>query len=237
MNTQLAQASIFDMIAAAGPVGKFVLFVLLLASLYTWSIIFAKWRALKLAVRQNADFEQMFWNTKKIDEVFSKSSYYGRSPIAQVFRSGFKELKRISPTEFVDHEESSVESISRALSRGANAEMAKLENKLGWLATTASAAPFVGLFGTVWGIMDSFHKIGLTGSANLAVVAPGISEALIATAVGIGVAIPAVVGYNHFSGLVRRQATDIDSFSQDFLNIVHHSWLNRRKTPPGPPQG
>jgi biopolymer transport protein TolQ len=98
--------------------------------------------------------------------------------------------------------------------------VAQLEEQLGWLATTASAAPFIGLFGTVWGIMDAFHKIGATGSANLAVVAPGISEALIATAFGIGAAIPAVMAYNHLGGKIRRVAIDLDNFSQDFLNIV-----------------
>ncbi len=145
-----------------------------------------------------------------------------------MFRSGVQELKRYASAEASLESEHRMEVLSRALARQSNTEIAQLEKNLGWLATTASAAPFVGLFGTVWGIMDSFHKIGVTGSANLAVVAPGISEALIATAFGIGVAIPAVVAYNHFNGVIKRQATDMDSFSQDFLNIVQRTPAARR---------
>ena len=221
--------NMLDMLASAGPIAKLVLLLLLMASFFCWTVIFTKWRGMKLAVSQNTDFLSTFWASKSIEDIFSKSDQYSRSPVAQVFRSGVRELKKFSTSEFSEAEEGGLENISRALSRQANSEIASLEKGVGILATTASAAPFVGLFGTVWGIMDSFHKIGLTGSANLAVVAPGISEALIATAVGIGVAIPAVVAYNHFSGMIRRQATDIDCFSQDFLNIVHRSVIGRRK--------
>jgi biopolymer transport protein TolQ len=225
---QLAQTGVLDMIMAAGPVGKTVLVALVLASLYSWMIIFAKRKSLKAAAHENAQFLNTFWNSKSIEEIFTKSDSWTRSPIAQVFRAGVKELKKFSPGEFSEAEQLGIENVSRALARQANQEIAGLEKGVSWLATLASASPFIGLFGTVWGIMDSFHKIGLTGSANLAVVAPGISEALIATAVGIFVAIPAVMAYNHFSGAIRRQATDIDGFNQDFLNIIQRNLVGTR---------
>ena len=139
-----------------------------------------------------------------------------------------KELKRLSNTELEAIRHEGVENVHRALLRASNTEIAALERQVGWLATTASAAPFIGLFGTVWGIMNSFQNIGATGAANLAVVAPGISEALITTATGIGAAIPAVIAYNHFAGQIKRLATDMDCFAHDFLNIVQRSVSARR---------
>ncbi len=223
-----APTGVFDMIAAAGPMGKFVLLVLLATSVASWTIIVAKWKTMKAALQENEVFLSSFWKSKNLEESFIRSEKYGQSPVARVFRSGVQELKRYASAEASLESEHRMEVLSRALARQSNTEIAQLEKNLGWLATTASAAPFVGLFGTVWGIMDSFHKIGVTGSANLAVVAPGISEALIATAFGIGVAIPAVVAYNHFNGVIKRQATDMDSFSQDFLNIVQRTPAARR---------
>ncbi len=228
-NPQLASTGFFDLVAQAGPVGKFVLLLLLMVSFASWSIIFTKWRSMKLAISENAQFLNSFWNSKSIEDIYAKSDQYGRSPVAAVFRSGVKELKKFSSTELGAGEDPGVDNVSRALARASNSEIATLEKHIGWLATTASASPFVGLFGTVWGIMDSFQKIGATGAANLSVVAPGISEALIATAFGIGAAIPAVVAYNHFSGAIRRQAVDIDCFTQDFLNIIQRSVSGRRK--------
>ncbi len=223
-----APTGVFDMIAAAGPMGKFVLLLLLATSVASWTIIVAKWKTMKAAIQENEVFLNAFWKSKNLEESFIRSEKYGQSPVARVFRSGVQELKRYTAAEAPHESQQRIEVLSRALARQSNTEVAQLEKNLGWLATTASAAPFVGLFGTVWGIMDSFHKIGVTGSANLAVVAPGISEALIATAFGIGVAIPAVVAYNHFNGVIKRQATDMDCFSQDFLNIVQRTPAARR---------
>ena len=208
--------------------GKFVLLLLLATSVASWTIIVAKWKTMKAALQENEVFLESFWKSKNLEESFIRSEKYAQSPVARVFRSGVQELKRYTSAEAPNESQQRMEVLSRALARQSNTEVAQLEKNLGWLATTASAAPFVGLFGTVWGIMDSFHKIGVTGSANLAVVAPGISEALIATAFGIGVAIPAVVAYNHFNGVIKRQATDMDCFSQDFLNIVQRTPTARR---------
>lgn len=227
MPTQVTvQHGVLDLVAQAGPVGKAVLVLLLFASVVSWALIFMKWRSIKVANAENGEFLDVFWHSKNIEEIYDRSDRYVRSPVASVFKSGFKELKKLTGSE--TRGSFAVENITRALMRASNSEVAVLEKHVSWLATIASAAPFVGLFGTVWGIMDSFQKIGATGAANLAVVAPGISEALIATAAGIGAAIPAVVAYNYFAGQIKRQAVDMDNFSQDFLNIVQRSVLGGR---------
>ncbi|MEO5970045.1 MAG: protein TolQ [Bdellovibrionia bacterium] len=216
--------SVMSLITETGFVAKLVLLILLAASIVCWSIIISKWKKLKIAQNQNAKFNAIFWNGKNVDDIVTKSEKFPDSPIAIVFKSGMRELRRFSALEpaLVSGFEK-IDNIQRALIRASNEQISELENHLSWLATTASAAPFVGLFGTVWGIMNSFHSIAATGSANLAVVAPGISEALITTATGIGAAIPAVVAYNYFVGEVKKVALDIESFSQDFLNIIQRS--------------
>ena len=218
------QTGVFDLIATAGPVAKFVLLLLLIASIFCWTVIFTKWRTLKRAPTENAGFLGVFWHGKSIDEIFGKIDKFPGSPVASVFRSGVRELRRQTSSEgetAIGVE--SVDNVHRALARAEHAEIASLERHVSWLATIASASPFVGLFGTVWGIMSSFQNIGATGSANLAVVAPGISEALITTATGIAAAVPAVIAYNHFVGQIRRVSVDMECFAQDFLNIVQRS--------------
>ncbi|HLE01455.1 MAG TPA: protein TolQ [Bdellovibrionota bacterium] len=222
------QAGVVGLIADAGPVAKLVLFVLLAASVFCWAIILMKWRSLKRAIQQNTEFLNVFWHGKNIDEIIEKVGKYGSSPIAAVFQSGVKELKKLSATDAANASER-VENIYRALVRTSNAEIAAYEHHVGWLATTASAAPFVGLFGTVWGIMNSFQSIGVTGAANLAVVAPGISEALITTATGIAAAVPAVIAYNHFVGQIKRLSVEMECFTHDFLNIIQRNVLAGRK--------
>ena len=229
--THIATTGLMGLIEDTGPVAKFVLLLLLAASVICWAIIFSKHFALKRAVKENKNFLDAFWHGKSIDEIFSVVDKYPGSPIASVFKAGVKELKKLSPTHDLKSESSadSINNIYRALARSSNTEISGMEKNLGWLASTASAAPFVGLFGTVWGIMNAFQNIGATGAANLAVVAPGISEALITTATGIAAAIPAVIAYNHFAGQIKRLATDIDSFTQDFLNIVQRSAIQKGK--------
>lgn len=226
---QLAQVGFLDLILQAGLVAKLVLVILLFASMVSWAIIFMKWRTLRLAVRDNDEFLKGFWQSKSIDDIFAKVDDFSRSPVANVFKSGVKELKKFSPNELTVADEQSIENVSRALARASHTEIAVLEKSVSWLATTASAAPFIGLFGTVWGIMNSFQSIGATGAASLAVVAPGISEALVTTATGIAAAIPAVIAYNHFAGQIKRQAIDIECFAQDFLNIIQRSMIGRRR--------
>ena len=224
------QTSVLDLLASAGPMAKVVLILLLIASIFCWTVIFTKWKLLKKVQAENAGFLETFWHGKSIDEIFGKIDKFPSSPVAAIFRSGVRELKRLTNAEPSDLSGpgsiaggGGVDNVSRALARASNSEIASLERHVSWLATVASAAPFVGLFGTVWGIMNSFQNIGATGSANLAVVAPGISEALITTATGIAAAIPAVIAYNYFVGQIKRVAVDMDCFSQDFLNIVQRN--------------
>lgn len=235
--TPAASSSFLTLIGDSGPMGKLVLFALVLASVYCWSIIIAKWRVIRRAHAENSQFLDVFWHGKTIDEIFARTDKFGASPVAAVFKSGVKELKKLSADELASAGIEKVDNIQRALVRATNSEIAQLEKNVNWLATTASAAPFVGLFGTVWGIMDSFQRIGATGAANLAVVAPGISEALIATAAGIGAAVPAVIAYNHYVQQIKRISVDIECFSQDFMNIVQRSVLAANRGAPAEKKG
>ena len=151
--------------------------------------------------------------------ISSRNSYL-KSPVAQVFRSGYVELARLKKRSGDDDLGGGIENVERALRRSANAESTAMESMTAFLATVGSTAPFIGLFGTVWGIMKAFQDIGRMGSANLATVAPGISEALIATAAGLAAAIPAVIAYNFFLARIRVLEGEMEAFSSDFLNIV-----------------
>lgn len=217
------------MISESSAMAKLVLLLLLGASVLCWAIILTKWRALSASLAQNEKFLNVFWHGKNIEEIFAKSEKFPRSPVATVFKHGVKELKKVTAPDAGIGGTDRVDNVHRALIRASTSEVAALENHLGWLGTTASAAPFVGLFGTVWGILESFRSIGASGAANLAVVGPSISEALITTAVGIGAAIPAVVAYNHFNGQIKRIAVEMECFSQDFINIIQRSALAGRK--------
>jgi biopolymer transport protein TolQ len=209
-----------------------VLLVLVVCSVVSWAIILYKYRVIRRASRESRDFLQQFWASKSFHNVLATSRDLAESPLGELFRAGYREWKRVR-TRFVEPglvgeeddlstEVGRLESVQRTLRLTTEAEVTRLERMLVFLATVASAAPFVGLFGTVWGIMDSFREIGITGSANLAVVAPGISEALIATATGLAAAIPAVVAYNYFNNAIKVLATEMEAFSAEFLNIVSH---------------
>jgi biopolymer transport protein TolQ len=229
-STHLAQTGVLALISQAGLVAKIVLVMLLGASVICWAIIFAKWKTLKVIHSQNKKFVDVFWNGKNIEEIVGKIDDYPSSPVAAVFKSGVKELRKLSSGDVATLAGADkADNIYRALIRASSSEISSLEKYVGWLATTASAAPFVGLFGTVWGIMNAFQNIGATGAANLAVVAPGISEALITTATGIAAAIPAVIAYNYFVGQIKKVSVDMECFSQDFMNIVQRSFINTPK--------
>ncbi len=215
-----------DLILNAGPVVKLVILVLAYFSVVSWAIIFFKFRVIHRATRDSAQFQNFFWAKKRFDTINQGLKNYQHSPLTVLFREGYQELLRNQSDRNVDDENlftadlGQSENVGRALRRATTLERQRLEKFLTFLATTGSTAPFIGLFGTVWGIMDSFQGIGQTGSASLAVVAPGISEALIATAIGLVAAIPAVVGYNHFVNKVNLLTGEMDNFSQEFLNIV-----------------
>jgi len=173
-----------------------------------------------------------FWKSKRFDTIASQVDRFANSPLTVLFNEGYGELKKVvevvegsgaSEGSALSTDLGGVENVSRALRRATNSEITRLEKYLTFLATTGSTSPFIGLFGTVWGIMTAFEGIGKTGSASLAVVAPGIAEALIATAIGLVAAIPAVMAYNHFQHKIRVLINEMDSFSTEFLNIVQRN--------------
>jgi biopolymer transport protein TolQ len=183
-------------------------------------------------------FIKSFWDSRSLNDLNSRLGDYPYSPTREVFRTGYAELVRGSQLrEQAATSELAVnaamDNLHRALGKAKSFEKRRLERFMGLLSITASASPFIGLFGTVWGIMNAFEGIARTGSASLAAVAPGISEALIATAFGLAAAIPAVIGYNVFAGRVRSAMTNIDGFSADFLNIVERYLVTDKPKPHG----
>lgn len=208
-----------DLIKNAGMIVQLIMLGLLAASVSSWAIIFLKRQMLKQAHKQNELFLQGFWGGWSISEAFSRSTDYPMSPVAKSFQAAIRELRKLGDDQKTEAGLKG-DIVVRALKKANTVEMAALEQSVSWLATVASAAPFVGLFGTVWGIMNSFQTIGATGNANLASVAPGISEALIATAIGLAAAIPAAIAYNLLNTKIRSQALALDSFNQDLLNLL-----------------
>jgi biopolymer transport protein TolQ len=227
--TVTASLSTWTLIADSGAFVKLILLLLLGASVITWAIIFMKARLLKNARVQNARFIDTFWNSSSLEEIHQKISQFEGSPIAALFNSGYQELRKLPIRDGFLDGSAEIANITRALNRAHGIEVDSLEKHVDWLASTASAAPFVGLFGTVWGIMSSFQSIGAMGSASLAVVAPGISEALISTAVGLAAAIPAAIAYNILVNRTRKISLEMENFSQDFINMIQRSLLNTRK--------
>lgn len=231
-NTAPHSLSAWTLIMDASPLVKFVLLLLLAASVVTWAIIFSKVKLTRNAIASNREFSDLFWNANSLDEVSQKVDQFPHSPIAQVFSSGYRELRKLPAQDRTVDGTPEIHNIQRALNRTHSIEVDQMEKYVDFLASTASAAPFIGLFGTVWGIMNSFQNIGAMGSASLAVVAPGISEALIATAVGLAAAIPAAIAYNYLINKIKRVSLDIESFSQEFLNMIQRSLLSQRKNHP-----
>lgn len=218
MHNPEVSLSAIDLILNAGWVVKFVMLGLFAASVGSWAIILLKRQLIRHAEIQNGQFLQGFWGGWNLSEAFGRANDYPLSPVAKSFQAALRELRKLGDNQSNDEMRGDI--VVRALKKANTTEMAALEYSISWLATVASAAPFVGLFGTVWGIMNSFQNIGATGSANLAAVAPGISEALIATAIGLAAAIPAAIAYNYLNGKVRSQALTLDSFNQDLLNLL-----------------
>jgi biopolymer transport protein TolQ len=220
---------IMDVLFHSGPTGFLVLAMLIVFSIVSWGIILVKLLAIRNAQKTSIEFLELFWQSKRLDEIFSKSEQLGTSPIAQVFRAGYQELVKVKQREQNKDKDGlsfgGVENVERALRRASTAEMTELERLIPFLATVGSTSPFIGLFGTVIGIMKSFGEIGAKGSANLATVAPGISEALIATAAGLLAAIPAVIAYNWFGSRIKVLGAEMDNFSSDFMNIVRRHFF------------
>ena len=213
----------FGLILQAGLIVKLVLLILVVFSVVSWGIIVSKWRELRGASEDSEAFLEIY-HDEPFSAVYDAAQDLDRSPSAIIFVSTCDEMSRIAQQSGLasihEIEAPQMRQVTKRLSWLSSRETQRLERGLSFLATTGSAAPFIGLFGTVWGIMDAFHGIGTSGSASLAVVAPGISEALVATAIGLVAAIPAVIGYNHFVNKVNVLLGEMDNFSQEMLNIV-----------------
>ncbi len=214
------------MVTQAGYMVKSVLLLLFFFSLTSWTIIFIKYLYMRRAFRESDDFMEIFWESRDLSVAYKEAKLLDGSPLARVFTIGYMELKKIGHSNSSGGDASlgdrfrGVDNVKRALRRAINTEITRMTQMVPFLATAGNTAPFIGLFGTVWGIMESFRNIGLKGSANLAAVAPGISEALVATAAGLAVAIPAVIGFNFFMQKIRVMESELHSFSADFLNII-----------------
>lgn len=227
----MQQESLVSMISGSGLVVQIVLYLLIGFSIISWGIILYKTRQVRTARRQSQRFVEMFWDTKNLTSIHSASQEMKQSPVAQVFRAGYQELvrltraKRPNPGEEMATELGGVENVERAMKRATNQELTQLERALTFLATTASSTPFIGLFGTVWGIMTAFRGLSTTQSSSIQAVAPGISEALIATAMGLFAAIPALIAYNYFARQIRVLYADMENFASEFLNIAERHFL------------
>jgi len=228
-----AGQDVFELVARSSPISKLVLLVLILFSVTSWGIILFKLWALNRAERQSTAFLDVFRRSAKFSEVQAVCKNLSESPLVGIFQAGYAELNtqlrqgvptQTGATVAARVTLKSLPALDRALLRAAGVEVNKLESRVSFLATTASITPYIGLFGTVWGIMAAFQGIGQTGSTNLAVVAPGIADALIATAAGLFAAIPAVYFYNHLASRVKLLASEMDDFSLEFLNISERNF-------------
>ncbi|MGZ8431161.1 MAG: protein TolQ [Candidatus Deferrimicrobiaceae bacterium] len=228
--TGLFDTQVFQHVLLAGPIVKFILLMLIVFSVVSWAIIFLKFRLFKGIEKSQAEFAKAFAEGKNLAALYDRAEKMDRTPLTEVFRTGYLELMRIQRGRSAETAATGgraggfpLDNVERAMRKATNEEIALMETYLPFLATTGSATPFIGLFGTVWGIMNAFSGIAQTGSATLATVAPGIAEALIATAAGLAAAIPSVMAYNFFLNRVRAIATRLDSFSIEFVNFLERN--------------
>jgi biopolymer transport protein TolQ len=233
------QGSLVDMVLGAGAVVQLVLLLLFLFSVVSWAIILMKYFNIRKVRKENGLFMSAYMKSTKLADISPEAKKYRSSTLAEVFRAGYAELAKMSRVRGNPSvreapeaggqvvEIAGLDNVERAMNRACGSETTKLEAAIGFLATTGSASPFIGLFGTVWGIMDTFKGIGARGSATLAVVAPGISEALIATAAGLAAAIPAVIFYNYYLSRIKNMTLEMDHFASELLNIVERYYVKR----------
>jgi len=230
-------SDIVQMIVHAGTMVKFVLLLLFFLSLFSWTIVFMKLRLFKRLTDENEKFMELFSSSREIQKIYVESKAFTFSPLAKSFRAGYAEFNRSKTLQANPGEDTTyqsqhtfMENIQRVAKKILTTQISRLEKGLTFLATTGNASPFIGLFGTVWGIMTSFRSIGMKGSATLAVVAPGIAEALIATAAGLAAAIPAVVAFNYFTRRVRAVQVEMDSFNADLIGLLERGLMRMALT-------
>ena len=222
--------SAWDAIAHASPIVQLTLMILVLMSIISWAIAVSKHTQFKESMSADEKFESLFWKASSLDDIYNALDDFKKSSMAKVFKLAYLELRKLADSAGDLNSDTApslrgLDNLERALRKASDSEISKLESRLSFLATTGSTGPFIGLFGTVWGIMGAFQKIGSTGMASLAVVAPGISEALIATAIGLAAAIPATIFYNHYLSKIRRIDLALSNFSADFLNIAKRNFF------------
>ncbi|MEE2829434.1 MAG: protein TolQ [Myxococcota bacterium] len=230
-----ATLSIWELVAQADAVVKSVMVVLVLFSVVSWAIIIQRALLISRASKQSISFLDFFWSTSSLDEAQAVVKKYPDSPIAATFAAGYRELRRLNEAESGTGQSllgGGLTNVGRALRRSASESLTRLERSIPFLASCGSAAPFIGLFGTVWGIMKAFDVIGETGSTSIAQVGPAISEALFATALGLFAAIPAVLFFNYFATRLKVLSTEINNFNSDFLNLLERHERSRL-TPQG----
>ena len=208
---------VWSLVMDSGPMAKLVLLCLAGFSIVSWGIMAERIRRFRRAEMESRAFLARFHEGGGLAAIQDETQQLGWSPVAEIYRAGFREIS-LNPPEGERLTGEALEAVDRMLRKSASVQSTELERSLGFLATTASATPFVGLFGTVWGIMNAFRGIGVSGTASLAAYAPGIAEALVATAAGLAAAIPAVIGYNHFLGRLRSMDSLIEEFRADFLH-------------------
>jgi len=211
---------ILDLIGETGPVAKTVLFLLLAFSLLSWAIILSKWSVLRRARVQSGRFLRAFRKAQRLQDIAAVADQFRPSPLVGVFDNGYEEFKRQMGNPGGVR---NLLAVQRAMQIANSEELTRFERNVAWLAITGAVTPFVGLFGTVWGIIDAFHGLGTAGAATLRAVAPGISEALVTTAAGLAAAIPAVIAYNLIGSSIREFASRGDDFSLEMLNAVERS--------------
>ena len=226
------QMEFWHLLWGSGWVVRLVLLILVACSIGCWGIAMAKALEMRRAAQQSLQFIDIFWDAKNLATIHSTSTDLKDSPVAHVFRAGYQELQRLTRGKRGDDEPPSdfggTENVQRAMMKARTQEVTRLERGLTFLATTSSTAPFIGLFGTVWGIMTAFIGLSTATSSSIQAVAPGIAEALIATAVGLAAAIPAVVMHNRFARQVRVLTADMDTFMSEFLNISERHFLSKK---------
>jgi biopolymer transport protein TolQ len=225
--TPHSSSAIVDMLHNSGPTAITVLVLLLIMSVFSWAVMIAKWRAFKEAEAQNKRFLRAFRKSARLSEIAAVADQFRPAPFVAVFHEITDEYQRQSGGRGTPPNPQALE---RAAQTAASESLTAMENRLTWLATIAQVAPFVGLFGTVMGIIDAFHGLGTAGAATLRAVAPGISEALITTAAGLIVAVPAVMGYNQLTARLRTFGARMDDFGRELLNAIENAAL------PAPPQ-
>src|SRR5580704_56324 len=216
---------ISGLIETSGLVAKTVLVILLLFSLVSWAIIFSKWGMFRRARAQSNRFIRMFRKSERLQDVAAVAEQFKPSPLIAVFDGAYSELRKQAPQPI------RVPSLQRAIQIASSEELTRLESRLPWLATTGAVTPFIGLFGTVWGIIDAFHGLGTAGAATLRAVAPGVSEALITTAAGLFAAIPAVIAYNIFTQNIREFGARMDDFSLVLMNEIERAQVGAAARP------